>query len=161
MPVISFNLNFKRNKGLAAKQQLGKAVVSRRDFITLAWKGALLTCGFLGLGGLLRYLDYQDEPTRQVKFDLGPAGNYPPGSRTPISQAQAILFHTAGGFQALSTSCPHLGCTVELTKDGFTCPCHGSRFDPQGGLITGPATLGLQVLHVEQTSDGHLILSIE
>ena len=29
---------------------------------------------------------------------------------------------------ALDLTCPHLGCTVKATAEGFACPCHGSRF---------------------------------
>ncbi|HTP09669.1 MAG TPA: Rieske 2Fe-2S domain-containing protein [Anaerolineae bacterium] len=110
------------------------------------------------MGAVLRFLDYQNEPARRTEFDLGPVENYAPGSRTPITEAQAILLHTASGFIALSTTCPHLGCTVEDTAEGFICPCHNSRFDQAGTLLQGPATRSLTVLRVEQTTQGHLLL---
>ena len=37
--------------------------------------------------------------------------------------------------------CPHMGCQVEWNPDerSWDCPCHGSRFDRFGHLISGPA----------------------
>ena len=37
--------------------------------------------------------------------------------------------------------CPHLGCQLEWNPDegSWDCPCHGSRFDRFGHLISGPA----------------------
>ncbi len=37
--------------------------------------------------------------------------------------------------------CPHLGCQLEWNPDerSWDCPCHGSRFDRFGKLISGPA----------------------
>ncbi len=37
--------------------------------------------------------------------------------------------------------CPHLGCQLEWNPDerSWDCPCHGSRFDRFGNLISGPA----------------------
>jgi len=130
----------------------------RRDFLGLATKILLGTSALLGVGAIFSFLDYQNEPPRQTEFDLGPAENYALGSRTPIAAAQAILLHTANGFSALSTTCPHLGCTVEDIAEGFVCPCHNSRFDQAGTLLQGPATRSLTVLRVEQTAQGHLLL---
>jgi cytochrome b6-f complex iron-sulfur subunit len=130
----------------------------RREFLGLTSKILLGASALLGLGALIRYFDYQSEPPRPTEFDLGPAGKYAPGSRTTIAEAQAILLHTENGFVALSTTCPHLGCTVEVTADGFVCPCHNSRFDQNGAVLQGPATRSLTTLCVEQTAQGQLIL---
>jgi Rieske Fe-S protein len=52
----------------------------------------------------------------------------------------------AGTLSIMSPACPHLGChvawnTAERTWD---CPCHGSRFDARGGVISGPAEKDLR-----------------
>ena len=41
--------------------------------------------------------------------------------------------------------CPHLGCQLEWNPDeqSWDCPCHGSRFDRRGKLISGPAQTDL------------------
>jgi cytochrome b6-f complex iron-sulfur subunit len=130
----------------------------RREFLGLTSKILLGASALLGLGVLIRFLDYQSEPPRPTEFDLGPAEKYAPGSRTTIAEAQAILLRTENGFVALSTTCPHLGCTVEATATGFVCPCHNSHFDQNGALLQGPATRSLTMLRVEQTAQGQLIL---
>ena len=41
----------------------------------------------------------------------------------------------------VTTKCPHLGCSLEWNQNELTwdCPCHGSRFDFHGNLISNPA----------------------
>lgn len=41
---------------------------------------------------------------------------------------------------ALTTVCTHQACTVSNVSNGvFTCPCHGSQYDPSGRVVRGPA----------------------
>ena len=46
-----------------------------------------------------------------------------------------------GEVYLVSPVCPHLGCQLEWNPDekSWDCPCHGSRFDFRGNLLSGPA----------------------
>lgn len=46
-----------------------------------------------------------------------------------------------GKTKKLSRTCPHAGCNVDYdnNQQKFVCPCHGSKFDLDGTVITGPA----------------------
>jgi thiosulfate dehydrogenase [quinone] large subunit len=61
-----------------------------------------------------------------------------------------VLQLTAGQFSALSAVCPHQQCEVGFVsaKNGFACPCHGSRFAADGKLLEGPATRGLSAIPI-------------
>lgn len=135
--------------------------LSRREFTGLTTRVILGLSGLLGLKMFVDYLGYQSDPPKPNQVDLGPAGNYPLESRTVIAKAQAILVHSKQGFLAYSLICPHLGCIVQEDPKGFTCPCHGSRFETSGALIQGPANRGLKLLTLEETPSGNLILHLE
>ena len=51
----------------------------------------------------------------------------------------------SGALHPVDIRCPHLGCQLEWDPDEKTwdCPCHGSRFDCLGRLISGPAQTDL------------------
>ncbi len=132
--------------------------VSRRDFLKIVRSGFLYLSSLLAFGGLLHFLDFEANPEPKTEFDLGPADNYPLGSRTLLTDIPAVLFHTESGFSALSLVCTHLGCTVEQKSDGFTCPCHGSHFGAGGQVTHGPATKSLPSLRIEISKEKNLIL---
>jgi cytochrome b6-f complex iron-sulfur subunit len=133
--------------------------LTRRDFLKIAATALLTASGLLGLGGLFRFLDYQQaESATQTEFDLGLASAFPIDSHALLADVPAVLFHKKSGFGALSLVCAHLGCTVEQKADGFICPCHGSRYDADGNLLRGPSQKSLRTLRIETAPDGHLIL---
>ena len=43
-------------------------------------------------------------------------------------------------FIAFTLLCPHQGVTVTKNQSGWLCDAHGSRFEPDGELVLGPAT---------------------
>lgn len=51
-----------------------------------------------------------------------------------------------GQIHAVSPVCTHLGCLVSfnIAEKTWDCPCHGSRFDPAGRVIQGPAVRDLE-----------------
>ncbi|HEY8401352.1 MAG TPA: FAD-dependent oxidoreductase [Cytophagaceae bacterium] len=48
--------------------------------------------------------------------------------------------------------CPHMGCIVQWnsSEKSWDCPCHGSRFENNGNVITGPAVSNLAVQKPEK-----------
>ena len=133
---------------------------SRRDFLKLATSALLTASGLLGLAGLLRFLDFQTVANTKKTYDVGTASTFPVGSRTFFPDIPALVIHDQTGFSALSLVCTHLGCTVEQAPDGFSCPCHGSQYDPAGNVTRGPALKPLEHLSIETISNGHLILHV-
>lgn len=130
----------------------------RGDFVKLSAKALLTACGLLGAGAVLRFLSHPTETPPPSRVDIGPAEDYPPGSTTVLPGIPAILVHNQIGFSALSLVCTHLGCTLAPDEAGFTCPCHNSRYGPDGAVLSGPAQKSLTALRLEQTDENHLII---
>jgi len=57
----------------------------------------------------------------------------------------AVFKDKENHIHAHSAFCPHLGGCVRWNsgEKSWDCPCHGSRFDAYGHVITGPANTGL------------------
>jgi glycine/D-amino acid oxidase-like deaminating enzyme/nitrite reductase/ring-hydroxylating ferredoxin subunit len=53
----------------------------------------------------------------------------------------AVYRDPAGNLHERSAVCTHLGCIVawNAAESSWDCPCHGSRFDPDGKVLNGPA----------------------
>ena len=56
-----------------------------------------------------------------------------------------------GTLVAVSTRCTHLGCQLNwnTAERSWDCPCHGSRFTPEGEILQGPAVHRLERKPVE------------
>jgi glycine/D-amino acid oxidase-like deaminating enzyme/nitrite reductase/ring-hydroxylating ferredoxin subunit len=63
----------------------------------------------------------------------------------------ALYVDEAGEPHECSATCPHLGCLVAWNhaERSWDCPCHGSRFDPYGKLLIGPAVRDLEPITSE------------
>jgi Rieske Fe-S protein len=60
----------------------------------------------------------------------------------------AVFRDDAGHVHRCSAICTHLGCIVQWNhiEKSWDCPCHGSRFDPRGQVIMGPAVTDMKTL---------------
>jgi glycine/D-amino acid oxidase-like deaminating enzyme/nitrite reductase/ring-hydroxylating ferredoxin subunit len=68
----------------------------------------------------------------------------PPGEARvlPDGPGQTGVYRDHDGvLHAVSLRCTHLGCLVRFNaaETSWDCPCHGSRFDVDGGVLEGPA----------------------
>jgi nitrite reductase/ring-hydroxylating ferredoxin subunit len=70
-------------------------------------------------------------------------------------QRLAVYRNFNGELGAVAAVCTHLGCQVQwnTAEKSWDCPCHGSRFDPHGRVLNGPAVAALEArpLPFEQT----------
>ena len=71
--------------------------------------------------------------------------------RTGLTSMKEIVNNINGFIKGFSKGtkykCPHLGCNLiynEVDKT-FDCPCHGSRFDKSGKVISAPANKDIAV----------------
>lgn len=74
--------------------------------------------------------------------------------KIPIDVPDGITFYDSffsnksnNTLRFYSTKCTHLGCKIKKQENSqLVCRCHGSRFDTNGRVITGPATRDLPPL---------------
>jgi nitrite reductase/ring-hydroxylating ferredoxin subunit len=132
----------------------------RRDFLAQAafWTAAG-TLGFAGVG-ILRMPMPGVLPGRAGAIKIGMPGDYPVSSEPVRVPGQNLfLVHDREGFWAVSAVCTHLGCIVAQGAEGFACPCHGSRFAPDGKVIQGPAPSPLRWYELSLAADGQLLVN--
>lgn len=127
-----------------ARSRLDPEPVPRRDFLGLAALGsALSTLAFAALGmARLPKAAVLSSPSR--KFRVALPDSLPPGEPFVPPGRAVALYRDADGTWAVSTICTHLGCIVRASAAGFECPCHGSRFGPDGAVVKGPAPTALK-----------------
>ena len=143
-----------------AEHAAQKPGLTRRDFLSEMTLGAL---GIAGLGGAALTYQYFSpnvlfEPS--TTFRAGNPDLYPMNSVTFLQDQQVYIVRLSQGFYAVSAVCTHLGCVTQWKADAdmIACPCHGSKFRPDGTKIEGPAPRALPHYSVLLTADGELIV---
>ena len=70
-------------------------------------------------------------------------------------KSMALYKDEEGGIHAVSTVCPHAKCSVgwNSAEKSWDCPCHGSRFNVDGEVLTGPARSNLEVIAIQDLAE--------
>ncbi|MBX7223381.1 MAG: ubiquinol-cytochrome c reductase iron-sulfur subunit [Blastocatellia bacterium] len=130
------------------KSRLDPEPLPRRDFLGLASLWATAGALFFAALGMLRLPRTAVLSSPSKKFTASLPDNLAEGEAfVPPGRATAI-FKDKEGVYAISTICTHLGCVVKPSAEGFECPCHGSRFHPDGTVAKGPAPKPLPWLKI-------------
>ncbi|MEE8200853.1 MAG: ubiquinol-cytochrome c reductase iron-sulfur subunit [Candidatus Acidoferrales bacterium] len=142
----------------ATRSRLEPPRVSRRSFLSLASLGSF----FLALGtaaaGVFRLPNPTVLPGPRRRYRIGFPEDYPVGSQKHLEKENVFVFRDAEGVYAISAICTHLGCVVARSAQGFACPCHGSKFSPNGKVRGGPAPRPLPWLEITRAPDGQLVV---
>jgi len=134
--------------------------LNRRQFFVKLGAGSLAMAGIGGCVFGIQYLApsvlYEPSPI----VNAGKPEHYPDDSVTLDPRFGIFVVRQPEGFYALSAVCTHLGClSVWKPESGvIACPCHGSVFQRDGSVISGPAPRSLPWLKMWTTDDGSLMV---
>jgi cytochrome b6-f complex iron-sulfur subunit len=130
------------------RSRLDPDPMPRRDF--LGWSAmfsAFAALLFAGVG-MMRLPKAAVLPSPSRRFRVHLPESLADGDPFIPAGRSVALFRQGDTVYAVSTVCTHLGCIVKPTATGFDCPCHGSRFAPDGTVRKGPAPKALPWLAV-------------
>ena len=126
-----------------------KTSISRRGFL----KGAIAAI----VSFELLYVLYGLVSKKRSKlnttnlFNAGKVSSFENDKIYPFSSGRFYLSRfTDGGFLAISIKCTHLGCMVQPDSkiEGFACPCHSSKFNKYGEVLSPPANRALDIFNI-------------
>lgn len=148
-----------RTKPVTESERFSPKVVQRRDFLGLTALWSFITTVALMIIGALRLPMPSVFPEPGSKFRIGPPDRFPKDTGTVIAGRNILVQHDDDGIRVLSLVCTHLGCIVHREGEGgFICPCHGTRFDPEGAVVQGPAPSGLRSFHATFAPNGEIVV---
>lgn len=135
-------------------------LITRRSFLALLGVGACL----IGAGQMVgvSFLGFLYPNAMKVPsnvFAIGRPADVLAHDGKMFFPKQKVFIETDSGKVRVQTAvCTHLGCTVNLTETGYSCPCHGSTYDRHGKNTGGPAPLPLVYFLVSEAPTGELVV---
>jgi len=136
------------------------ADLKRRAFFVRLGLGSLgiAAAGTLAFGFQFLSPNVLYEPSPII--NAGKPESYPLDSVTLDVTSGIYIIHSKEGFYSLSAVCTHLGCLTAWRPELriIACPCHGSKFKPDGEKIEGPAPKPLPWKRVWLSDEGDLMV---
>lgn len=128
--------------------------MNRREFLILA-AASVAGCGSSPPGPV--------SGTLRTRFrNAGPASNYAAEGVYPHFRTSGFFIIRQGNqLFAVSSICTHRRCRLDAEPDhSFSCPCHGSTFDPGGHVTKGPAKRDLPRLETFINEKRELVVKV-
>ncbi len=99
-------------------------------------------------------------PTSSDPFDVGPVSDFgKDGINDKFVRSHSVfVIREDKKIFASSSICPHRGATLRVRNGEIWCPKHGSQFDDQGAVTSGPADSSLERYAISKNDAGHLIV---
>ena len=69
-----------------------------------------------------------------------------------------LLIRKGDRLYATSATCTHRECVIKPVAGDLRCPCHGSRFDLDGGVTRGPAKATLPRYAIALNGGGKIVV---
>ena len=118
----------------------------RRDFVRLSILGSV-SASLPGCSSAPKALTIPGDGGLSLSLAQNPALAEIGGQVSVMHEDGRVLVARLDGatVSAVDQRCPHRGCSIGWSREdsGFVCPCHGSTFEADGQLRTGPARSGL------------------
>jgi cytochrome b6-f complex iron-sulfur subunit len=137
--------------------------IDRRDFVGLC-AGAVAGLTMAGCASLMTRTVTPIDGRLELALVQYPELLEPGGSLKILPEGQSdplyVLALDGGAYAALSPTCTHLGCTVEIQGERLVCPCHGSAYDRAGAVLKGPAQAPLTRFRAQLGTDGVLVVDL-
>ena len=131
--------------------------MKRRHFIRRASVSLVSLAGVLAAMSYLRQF-FPRLAGEKRRIALGDPRQFPVDTYTFMEEKNLFVYRDHEGIKAVSAVCTHLGCILEKSTDGFECPCHGSCYNNQGEVLSGPAPRNLSWYRVSRAADGKIVI---
>jgi cytochrome b6-f complex iron-sulfur subunit len=124
----------------------------------LSWLSGVGLCGsaIIAAASNLVFIKPRATYGQPAKFAIGKPEDFPAGARISLDTRRVCIVREGDKVAAISTTCTHLGCIVSVAETGFACPCHGSHYDQDGNVTSGPAPKALAWYQVTLAPNGDL-----
>jgi Rieske Fe-S protein len=101
-------------------------------------------------------------PANMGDVQAGSVQNIAVGTLQAIGSKPVAIGRDAGGLYAMTLTCTHEACNMAtsgtVSLSGIACNCHGSEFDANGGVTSGPASAPLAHFAVEVDASGNVVV---
>jgi cytochrome b6-f complex iron-sulfur subunit len=140
-----------------------RSMNDRRRFLQVFGAAALVLGAGVPLGCASNAAQQGQQPHGLITGPL--AKDVAVNSLTPVGGQAVVLGRDSGGLYAMTAICTHMQCDMEnsgtVSASGLSCSCHGSQFDANGAVVSGPASSPLAHFEVRVETDGTVTINAD